>query len=122
MHALRAGSYSVAISMSFADYLAAARATQEPLIAHFAHPLPPPAAEGAGYFRQLLRSRGVPFTGVRHGRAFTAAEIAEEAHVSGKCLAKPVWPPPAAALACTHSAEWCSAGWCSACETPGQSP
>lgn len=79
--------------MSFADYLNAVRAGQQPLIAHFAQPAPAVATEGAAHFRQLLNARSVPFTTVRHGRAFTAPEIAEEAHVSGKCLAKPVRTP-----------------------------
>lgn len=92
---MAAGSYSVSISMSFEDYLAAVRSAQEPLVAHFAQPAAAvaAAAAGAAHFRQYLRTQGVPFEGVRHGRAFTAPEIAEEAHVPGRCLAKPVCPP-----------------------------
>eukprot|EP00892_Ulva_mutabilis_P011895 jgi/Ulvmu1/9078/UM005_0173.1 len=88
--AFNAGSYSVAISMSFADYLAAVRATQEPLVAHFAQPAPAAPIIAAPYLRQRLRDLGVPFESVRHGRAFTASQTAADAHIPGKCLAKPV--------------------------------
>jgi hypothetical protein len=77
--------------MGARDYMRVVRDFQEPVVGHFARKDRPEDHECTStYCKKYLNRNGVAFTTVRHARAYTAPEIAAEARISGKLLAKTV--------------------------------
>jgi hypothetical protein len=82
------------MSMRFSDYIRVLKHFKEPIFGSFAVPSPAESIWASSQYKQHLRQKNIPFTTIKHARAYTASEIAAEAKISGHQLAKTVCTPP----------------------------